>query len=60
LKFLINKKVLAKKMDQRDFTKSYKQSSKVEHEGGDSMDDQGDFEKNSIGEDDERNSPQEM
>ena len=47
-------------MDQRDFAKSYKQYSKVEHEGGDSMDDQGDFEKNSIGEDDERNSPQEM
>jgi hypothetical protein len=57
LKFLINKKVLAKKMDQRDFTKSYKQSSKVEHEGGDSMDDQDHFEKNSIGEGDERYSP---
>ena len=65
LKFLIDKKRLAKKMDQRDFTKNYRNTSKVDHEGGDSaefeggdsIDERGDFEKNSIGEDDERNSP---
>lgn len=60
-KYLINKKLLAKKMDQRDFTKNYRNTSKVDHEGGDSIDDEkGDFEKDSIGEDDERNSPQDM
>ena len=44
-------------MEQRDFTKNYKNSTKVEHEGGDSIVNDGDFEKNSIGENDERNSP---
>lgn len=38
LKFYINKKALAKKMEQKDFTKNYKKTSKVEHEGGDSID----------------------
>ena len=52
-------------MEQRDFTKNFKNSAKVDHEGGDfieyeggeSVVNDGDFEKNSIEENDERNSP---
>jgi len=44
-------------MDQKDFTKTVKSQTKIEHEGGDSLNEDG-IEGNSIGEDDERNSPQ--
>ena len=47
-------------MDQRDFTKNYRNTSKVEHEGGDSLNEDQAMDKNSIEDDDERNSPQKM
>jgi hypothetical protein len=46
-------------MDQKDFTKTIKSTSKVDHEGGeDSILEQERNIENSIGDDDERNSPE--
>ena len=47
-------------MDLRDFTKNYRNTSKVEHEGGHSLNKDHGMNRNSIEDDDERNSPQKM
>ena len=41
-------------MDQRDFTKNYRNTSKVEHEGGNSLNEDQGMDRNSIEDDDER------